>query len=241
VERAALCLPIEAPRTPKPFEEVHHQLHTTPEAGAFPTTTHGTPNRDPSRSGNRQGKAPGWQQAISLHKRYCNSSGQEGRPFGCDLECLLRKHFPKTWESWNSKVFVVLRGGREKLVSGFFVHHFQHNRPVCKVLGEVVDGILDPKSKSVHRVDFDAIASPSMSSAPAMPCEQRVKRRQRQKAARRHTTRVEPCPVPGPVANQTHWETGPTYMQCIDDYFRCPTNDGSPKAKQGLPAPGLSS
>jgi hypothetical protein len=75
---------------------------------------------------------------------------------GCKTHCLLRSRFPETWESWNSKVFMVLHKGVEKLVSGFFVYRFRYGPiRVCKVLGEMVDGKLDPKSKAVHRIDFD--------------------------------------------------------------------------------------
>jgi hypothetical protein len=51
---------------------------------------------------------------------------------------------------------MVLHEGVRNLVSGFFVYRFRHGPDrVCKVLGEMVDGKLDPKSKSVHRIDFD--------------------------------------------------------------------------------------
>jgi hypothetical protein len=51
---------------------------------------------------------------------------------------------------------MVLHEGVEKLVSGFFVYRFRYDPDrVCKVLGEMVDGKLDPKSKAVHRIDFD--------------------------------------------------------------------------------------
>lgn len=51
---------------------------------------------------------------------------------------------------------MVLHEGVRKLVSGFFVYRFRSDPDrFCKVLGEMVDGKLDPKSKGVHRIDFD--------------------------------------------------------------------------------------
>lgn len=161
------------------------------------------------------------------HNRYCNSS-EETRTLGCEPDCLLRSRFPETWESWHSKLFVVSHEGEEKLVSGFFVHYFQYKRSVCKVLGEVVNGKLDPKSKHVHRIDFDDIAAPSMNPAPGTPFVQRTARRQRQKAAERHAKRAEP----GPIAHQTPLVAGPTPMQ---SNFGNPANDDH---QQEAPAPG---
>lgn len=70
-------------------------LQNTPQARLFPTTTYGTPNRNPNRCDNRQGCAPGWAEAIVSHRRDCNTH-EEDRPMVCDLECPLRARFPKT-------------------------------------------------------------------------------------------------------------------------------------------------
>jgi hypothetical protein len=192
-----------------------------------PTTTSGTSGR-----GNDKDRAREWTTAIEWHRRYCNSSGVD-RSQGCHPGCPLRKSFPKTWETWNTKRFSVVRDGRQGLVNGFFVDHYRLKPARCTVLGEVVDGgrRLDRNTKHVYRVDSDFVDSPTMSPehAIASPCVEHVERRQRQTAVRRHANRVEP----NPIAKRTHWVASTTTTQSADEFWRA----ASKWANENIPTP----
>ena len=113
-------------------------------------------------------------------------------------------------------MFVVQHEGIEKHVSGFFVDYLRYQpKAVFRVLGEVVNGQLDPNTNLVHCIDFDDMASATMPPVPVTPYEQGVEHRQQQESVdQRHANRDEPSPVvsrtdsvasPTPMQSEEYW------------------------------------